>query len=417
MRNSSVIRQAIIFFLLVGTVKVFAQDTLSVGADEQYPFIQQEKNEIINATALSSFYEKLYQLKKTKKGQLNIVHIGDSHIQADFLTQTVRVLLQNEFGNAGRGFVFPGRVAHTNEPLSIYSSSTSQWEAKRIVYTNQPLPIGLGASTLQTTQPQAKFTLRIKDDAGLNYGFNGITTFYLKDSSSFNVALNDSSGRSLAFIGPYTSENFLNYSKVTLPYSLHKLEFQMEQPTPNQNHFTFFGVSLSNGNPGILYHAIGGNGAKYKHYLAARFFTQQVQALIPDLIIVSLGTNEAIENPVDQQFLKQAEELIGILQKNNPQAGLIITTPADFYRKRTRRNPGVESVHQQLLTLTQKKNTGCWDLYAVGGGKHSADQWRKNKLMQSDGIHFTRAGYALQGKMLYQALTKGYSDYVHVRYP
>jgi lysophospholipase L1-like esterase len=407
-----------IYFLIFSLSRSFAQDTVNVKEIEQYDFIKWDDNEIINSTSLSRFYEKLYQLKNGKKGTVNIVHIGDSHIQADLLTHTARQLIQKEFGNAGRGFIFPGRLARTNEPQNIHSSSNAVWDAKRIVFTDQLLPIGLGASTVRTKQPGAKFVLRTADSPGLDYSFINVMLFYQKDVAGFNLILMDSTGSQLAYAGPYTNEVYPNYSAVTLPYKVHQVEFQTVQPTNKQDQFTLFGISVSNGNPGILYHSIGGNGAKFKHYLAAQFFVEQTKALNPDLIIISLGTNEANEYPyIDKQFTEQAETFVSKLKQSNPDAVVVITTPADFYRKRTRRNAGVEQIHTQLVQLAEKKSLACWDLYMAGGGKHSADQWKKNNLMQKDGVHFTKAGYELQGNMLYQALMNGYKEYVHYRYP
>src|SRR5579859_3860548 len=140
-----------------------AQDTLTTKAEINFGFIKPEDNEISNTTALSAFFEKLYRLRKNGKGTVSIVHIGDSHIQADLLTHTVRQLLQKEFGNAGRGFIFPGRLARTNEPQNIYTSTDAIWEAKRIVFTEQPLPVGAGASTIRTVQPDAKFKVKTFD--------------------------------------------------------------------------------------------------------------------------------------------------------------------------------------------------------------------------------------------------------------
>ncbi len=407
-----------IFFLGISLAQSFAQDTVNVKSIDQYHFIASESNEIINSTSLAPFYEKLYQLKKNKKGTVNIIHIGDSHIQADFITQAIRQLMQKEFGNAGRGFVFPGRIARTNEPQNIHSSSNAVWDAKRIVFSDQPLPIGLGASTISTKQPFAKFMIRTMDSPGLDYRFNNIALFYQKDFTSFNLIVGDSTDHPLAYAGPYTNEVYPNYSSVALPYETHQIEFQTVQPTSKQEHFTLFGMSLSNGKPGILYHSIGGNGAKFKHYLAAQYFAEQTSALKPDLFIISLGTNEAIEYPyIDKQFSEQAETFVAKLKQSNPDALFIITTPVDFYKKKTRRNPGVEQINTLLLQLAEKKNLACWDLYKAGGGKHSADQWKKNNLMQKDGVHSTKTGYELQGNMLYQALIKGYNEYVHYRYP
>ena len=406
-----------VLFALV-SLGAMAQDTIQVKSEAQFDFIEDQQNEIINSATLSGFYEKLYQLSKTKKGAISIVHIGDSHIQADLLTHTVRQLLQKQFGNAGRGFIFPGRIARTNEPQNIYTSSDASWEAKRIVFTDQPLPVGLGASTVRTTQVDAKFMVRTLDSPPLNYSFDWISLFYLKDFTSFNLTIKDSIGHSLAYAGPYTTEGNLNFSSVRLPYPVHQVEFQTVQPTPNQNQFTLFGLSLTRNAPGVLYHSIGGNGAKFKHYLEAQFFFEQTKALSPDLFIISLGTNEAMEYPyVDKQFPEQVENFVKRLKQSNPNALFMVTTPADFYRKRTRRNPGVELIHSQLIQFADKNNVATWDLYAVAGGKHSADHWKKNNLLQSDGVHSTRAGYELQGNLLYQALMKGYNEYVRYRYP
>src|SRR5437868_3703275 len=189
-----------------------AQDTINLKSEIQYDFVKQQSNEIANSATLSGFYEKLYQLKKTKKGRINIVHIGDSHIQADLLTHTVRQLLQKQFGNAGRGFIFPGRIARTNEPQNIYTFSDAKWEAKRIVFTDQPLPIGLGASTVRTTQADAKFVVRTLNSPSLDYSFDEVSVFYQKDFTSFNLILKDSVGHLLAYVGPYTLEAYPNFS-------------------------------------------------------------------------------------------------------------------------------------------------------------------------------------------------------------
>ncbi len=411
--NNSIL--AVLFFCCF---RVLGQDTINLKPIDYYDFIKSEGNEIGNSVILSGFYEKLYQLKKNRARAVNLVHIGDSHIQADMITHEIRQILQLEFGNGGRGFVFPGRIARTNEPLDIHSTTNASWESKRIVFTGQPLPIGLGASTLRTKQPGAKFVIRTMNSPGLDYSFNNVSLFFLKDTSSYNLILNDSLGHQLAYAGPYTKEVYPNYSFLTLPLKMHDIEFQTVQPTNKQEQFTLFGMSLSNGNPGILYHSIGGNGAKFKHFLAAQYFVEQTTALNPDLFIISLGTNEAAEYPyIDKQFLAQAETFLIKLKQANPNALFIITTPADFYRKRTRRNPGVEQIHIQLLQLANKINIALWDLYEVGGGRHSADDWKKNNLMQKDGVHFTKAGYELQGDLFYRALIKGYNEYVRYRYP
>jgi lysophospholipase L1-like esterase len=394
-----------------------AQDTIPYPTSSGYDFIQTETNVIHNSVSLSLFYEKLYQVKKIKQATLNIIQIGDSHTQADFASGTTRVLLQQEFGNAGRGLIFPGRVARTNEPSTIYSSSTGSWENKRIIYINQPMPIGIGAMTLHTTDSKASILLKTKPIENINYAFDKVTFFFQKDFSSYNLVVKDSIGQYMAYVGPYSLEDS-NTSRIQLPFATNQIEFQTLQSTPSQNQFTLFGINLENSKPGILYHAIGGNGAKVRHYLEATYFSEQTSELTPDLFIISLGTNEAIEHPyVDPKFTTQLNTFVEQLKARNPNALFLFTIPADFYKKKTRRNPGVEFIRNKLIEYAEEHQYAYWDLYTVGGGSHSADLWKKNNLMQSDGIHFTKVGYQLQGRLLYEAIIKGYNEYVLYRYP
>ncbi len=406
---------SLVLFLLQ---EAAGQDTLAYTVPPRPAFIKPELNIISNPVYLSAFYEKLYQAKKLKKSVLNILHIGDSHIQADVLTGTMRQLMQDEFGNAGRGLVFPGRVARTNESSTIYSSSSSPWESKRIVFTNQPLPIGIGAMTLHTERPNGSLTLKTYNTPSLNYAFNKITMFFQKDFNSYNVVLKDSVGNELAYIGPYTLEPYSNASQIQLPFPTNQIELFVRQATPTQNHFTLFGLNLENSKPGVLYHVVGGNGAKFRHYLEATHFIEQTEILHPDLIIISLGTNEAVEHPyIDAKFTTQLDTFVERLKANNPNALFLLTIPADFYKKKTRRNPGVEIIRDKLIAYADEKKIAVWDLYTSAGGKHAADQWKANRLMQTDGVHFTKAGYELQGHLLYEALIKGYNEYVLFRYP
>ena len=94
---------------------------------------------LINPDALICFYEKLAQMKSTDSTSLNqkinFVHIGDSHIQADLMTNVVRERLQKEYGNAGRGLVFPYNLAKTNGPWNVqFSSNGSLYPFRNVKY-------------------------------------------------------------------------------------------------------------------------------------------------------------------------------------------------------------------------------------------------------------------------------------------
>ena len=407
----------LLVILLLFTKAYGQKDSISF-TFRQYGFENEEENQITNSEYLADFFEKLYQLKKGGAQQVNLIQIGDSHIQADFLSGTIRQNIQKEFGNAGRGLIVPGRVAHTNEAYNIITSSPTKWDSKRCVFPSQPLPIGIGGITISTQVPNASLSIETLNYPPLDYGFDRLTLFYQKDFTSYNFSVIDSAHQDLAFIGSFTFESFPNSSKVLLPKSKNKIILQTLPPTSLQTQATIFGISLENGKKGILYHAIGVNGAKYKHYNEAAYLAEQTMALHPDLFILSLGTNEALDHPyIDSQLFTYIDKLVQSLRIKNPGAKFILTTPPDSYRKKTRRNPGIELVRDIITRYADQHNLAYWDLYAAAGGSHSADAYNKYNLLQRDGIHFTKEGYELQGNLFYQALIKSYNTYVSYRYP
>jgi lysophospholipase L1-like esterase len=406
----------IMSFFLVLTLPLLAQ-TVTDFSYKTYGLEKDEDNVIQNAAHLDDFFESLYQLKTTADRKINIIHIGDSHIQADYLTHIVRRKLQEQFGNAGRGLIVPGRVAGTNEPFNIQTSSTITWKAKRILYVDQPLPIGIGGITINTNQPDAKLYVYM-NDLWLDYSFNVVTLFFLKDITSFNFSVKDTANAELGFIGPFTDEPFVNYSRIILPYAVGGMSMSTLQSNPEQIQATIFGINLENSKPGILYHAIGVNGAKYAHYNAAMYFAKQTPALKPDVFIISLGTNEALDYPyLDKNFYQHIDKLILSLRENNPLAKFILVTPVDAFRRKTRINPGIVKIREQIIQYAVENGLAFWDMYRALGGEHSADAWRKSGLLRSDGIHFTKDGYEYQGNLLYHALMKGYNQYVPLRHP
>ncbi|MHB1277895.1 MAG: LysM peptidoglycan-binding domain-containing protein [Bacteroidia bacterium] len=171
--------------LLAGGLKAQSDSALQV----LYPFLRTDSNTIVNVNALRPFYQKLKDLKTGKTRQVRVVHIGDSHLQADFFSGETRRLLQDDFGNAGRGFVFPYRAAKTNGPSDYSSGSYGNWDSKRAVFINQPLPIGLGGITLSSSDSTALIYLKLKEEELNRYAFDKVTIFRQPGINQFDLAM------------------------------------------------------------------------------------------------------------------------------------------------------------------------------------------------------------------------------------
>lgn len=138
-----------------------------------------------NQALLSSLFEKLYNLEKSKQGKVNIVHIGDSHIQADFFTDAIREALQHKFGNGGIGFTFPYSLVRTNGPRYVKYISNSTWQSLLNVYPVADVGIGLSGIALYTTAED--FVLQLYSQDGI--GFNKVKIVYPTKKAQYKMSV------------------------------------------------------------------------------------------------------------------------------------------------------------------------------------------------------------------------------------
>lgn len=408
----------LLVLLLIGHAKLHVVHAQRVDFTYQtYGLEVQGDNVIQNGHYLDDFFESLFQLQQTRDRTVSIVHIGDSHIQADYMTSLIRRNFHRHFGNAGRGLVVPLRVAGTNEPNNYKTASNTTWKSKRCVFPDQPLPIGIGGVTISTVNPRATLEIHM-NDLWLDYSFNKMTLFYEKDDKSFDFSLRDMKGTQLGTISAQANDSVKNVAQVTWEKKINAFTIEAQKAHAAQARAMIYGVVLENSTPGVLYHTIGVNGAKFRHYTAAQYFAAQTAALNPDLFIISLGTNESIDYPnVSKTFLSEVDALLSTLKEINPMAKFILVTPQDAFRLRTKVNPGIMQVREWIIQYAVENGFAFYDLYRAAGGENSAGSWSDHALLSRDGVHLTKDGYEYQGNLFYHALIKGYNQYVPTRHP
>lgn len=373
-------------------------------------------NEVQNVSHLDDFYARLYQLQQAGDRKVNIVHIGDSHIQADYMTCIIRRNFHRHFGNAGRGLVVPLRVARTNEPNNFKTSSNVIWKSKRCVFPENPLPIGIGGVTIESADETASLDI-FMNDLWLDYRFNALTLFYEEDEEAFDFTLSDREGGKLGKIETHPEDSTRNYARIEWEKRLNAVSIQSVKNDPKQRRAMIYGAVLENSMPGVLYHTIGVNGARFRHYREAKYFAEQTAALRADLFVISLGTNESIDYPhVGRNVLGEIEALLSKLKAHNPKARFILVTPQEVFRQRNKPNPGIMQIRELIIRYAVENGLAFYDMFRAMGGEHSAGKWSENALLSKDGIHLTREGYEYQGNLFYHAIMKGYSHYVRARH-
>jgi len=409
--------------LLIFVSKINAQETLwtldtSFFTDTMYlnetelSLVNLSYNTIENDNSLQKVYKQLQAIEEGANQTISIVHIGDSHIQADMLTGNVRTNLQKKFGNAGRGLVFPFKVARTNEPIDFRTSTNTLWEVNKNIQKNHTAPVGIAGISVKTINPGSEIRIELSPNDSMDYSFNSMDIIFDKNDSSYNIELFDADTNMLQFISSHddyvsklSTTAFLNTynNSVTLRCSMQD---------SCENSFVFYGVVLKNENPGVLYHAIGVNGAAFNHYFYNNFY-EQLQLLEPSLVIVSLGTNDGYSAAFKpQDFERYISIFIEKLTMELPNASILFTTPPDCYKNGQKVN-NLQIIREIIIKKCIENNFAYWDFYNVMGGYGSMQNWYNQGYSAKDKVHFPAKAYRLQGKLLSNALLNSYNKYAN----
>ena len=371
-----------------------------------YTFVKYNENTIEGTTRMDSFFHKLVELKHSRKGTVTIIHIGDSHLQADMMTAVVRNGFHDFFGNAGRGLVFPYQVAGSNAPHDVSSKSNATWKSNRLTSPDKPIKTGIIGYGMETPSRSATLELKLKEIDGKQERFNKMVFFLTALDASYK--LTDSGLYSPLIFS--TTDKAAQPSVVTTDSMLKGFDISR---ISGEGDFSFYGVSLENKNQsGILYHTIGVNGARYDQFPPSELLWEQLKALKGDLFIVSLGTNEAQNQYINEQTMMAAcDSMVKKIHKIAPAAEILITTPCGSYFKAKKPNKSILSVSIALKKYCAAKNLPYWDLFSVCGGLEGVPALKKYDLLSHDLIHFNNAGYQLQGALLLDAFAKDYNKY------
>lgn len=380
-------------------------------------------------------WRQLYQaLGEIDRDPFTIVHIGDSHLQADFATAVTRQKLQYDYGDAGRGLITPLKISGTNQPFDYEFSSHDLWHSLKLMKQPWKMTMGFTGTSISPDRKSSRLTIGLKEDDDNYSPFSSLTIFHhgrLKINE-----ITDKSGNKLKFVASPSKD----YTEIDLEQPSTAIELHLTGAAD----LVVFGVSLSGDRPGLFYHTIGNNGATYATYNSIGTVGKGISPLQPDLIIISLGTNEAFGKVNKASIYESIDLLARDLKEHNPNAQLLLVTPMECqkseYRTTTRKqtvkgrktrrgkssrrtvnkqvrvrtgrytvNPNVATVRDIINRYGEDHHIAVYDWYEVAGGVGASSKWVADGLFSKDHVHHSRKGYTLQGEMMYDVL-KGALD-------
>lgn len=431
-----------------------------------------KKTFFANQAMLDPVFERLYQLEKSRAWKVNLVHVGDSHIQADFLTNAIRTSLQEKFGNGGYGFTFPYSLMRTNGTISIKYNSNATWKSRlNVSPVSKAFDVGLSGIGLFTEDQNVRIQLTTNKELP----FNSIKVIYPTKEAQYQISLTDNPviekteveqtdnqqvihrirrGESLSIIAvrykttvaALKQENNLRsdniqagrtliipssagVKNITTKITTESVDYVDLQSYPyyssfispiplnrisvfsrgNADKHSINGFVLENDKPGLIYHGIGVNGAKISDFNKYPLFFKQLTVLKPDLVIVAFGTNESYQKLPAEQYIEKVNEMVGMIRAENPDVVVLVMTPPPSMFRRRAKNTLIGEYSEELMKLT---NVPVWNLYEkMDGDKGIAENGRFADIIARDKIHYTTRGYKIQGDMFVQDFLEAYNQF------
>ena len=388
----------------------------------EYSFANFDRNRIVypgDSLALELFFRKMDSVVLLGKGNVSIMHIGGSHVQAGVFTQQFRDDLLSISPDliGGQYFVFPFSAGGTNNPSHFIVKSAGAWNyCRNAVSRETDKRMGLAGAAITTSDSSARLSIMTREkhpsDLTPDFDFNKVTVLGFSETGNVTPVV---SYDSTVIRGEY--DEWKSTYTFTLPAFTDSICIWFDS-VPGE--FTLTGVLLESDMPGISVHGVGVNGASVPSYLRCDDFERDLELIRPDLIMFSIGINDAVGSSFRKEvFQNNYDELIQVIKRVNPDCALLFITNNDSFKciktkkkKRYEVNTNGKIVEEAFMEMGEEYNAAVWNQFEIMGGLKSMLDWEKEGLAKKDKVHFTGDGYRLLGDLLYNALITRYIEHV-----
>lgn len=360
-------------------------------------------NNLQNYSEPNSTYlkKKLSRLSVHPPEQLIITMLGDSHVAADLFSGQLRTELQNKLGNAGIGWIPP--IAIPGQYHTAIKWQSRGWDLISSKNNDGDFTLGGFIARAKNNKSYIKLIPILPIDANQIWNVKIILKTPVNNRT---VKLFNFKNQSVNLFQKKATKNKWTQitAKTTLPLTIRT----------SLKNLDIAGIWLEQANKkGAIVSTIGTNGAQLSFIDKwSSNWKTQLAATHSDLVILEYGTNEAFNSSLDiTQFKTNLIQKIKIIRKLLPKAAILIISPPDTIDKSSDdtlcslRSPlYYHQIQNTLKDVAKSQHTLYWDWQKAMGGPCVITEWAKEELARPDLIHFTRKGYELTAKQLYQDL-------------
>lgn len=362
--------------------------------------------------ALRRFWDALSALEAGQlAGDVRVVQYGDSHTAADIETGAIRRALQARFGDGGRGFVALGEPWKHYVQEGVRTGMSREWASERGKYVQGKFVgdglYGLGGASVFS----AKKGGRAWADCSAPASRLEIAYLEQPNGGSFEVYVDGAKRAKVVSRGDRVVSSFQGFD---VPEGPHNVELR----PLGDGDVRVFGVTLDRANSGIVYDALGINGARAAGllHLSEAHMAEQLRHRAPHLVVLAYGTNETGDDTSPQTYERQLVDVLGRVSRAVPESSCLLLGLPD--RAIETKDGWVTSPRVFDVAAVQRRvaeAAGCayYSQFEAMGGEGAIAGWALEEpaRAQKDRVHLSREGYVQLGGSVASDLMRAYMIY------
>ena len=379
------------------------------------------------------------ELASLDSNVVHIVHYGDSQLEEDRISATIREDLQDEFGGAGPGMM----PAIMTVPSQTTSHSNSGALSRYILFGPKEEEADHSRygplAQLAKLEGEAAITIqKRKERKDLFSHVGGYSTVKILMNKGAHLKAKLNVNQTFVEVVGEDEEGNPKEKRTTkvvdagepIVETFNKLKvytWKLKDTTSIAKMYLSGNAEIyaiaADGAYGVAVDnvAMRGSSGTIFHRIDSELLAESYKAMNARLIIMEYGGNLVPgTNSGNIEWTKKIiTRQIQAIQKANPDADILFIGPADMARQKDgqwQTYAGLNMTIKALREVALDNGAAYWDMHRVMGGNGSMMKWvnKEPALGFTDHIHFTRRGAAYMGDLFCAALRMHY-DYFKFR--
>jgi lysophospholipase L1-like esterase len=362
--------------------------------------------------ALDAFYTSLAKTRAKEAGAVTrILHYGDSVITSDYVSGTMRRKMQAELGDSGHGFILVANPWEWYFHNDVVHGAAEGWGSSRVTGpTTKDGMYGIGGVTF-TGSPGASAFFGTAERGNYGKKVSRFDVYYMETPGGGDVEAKI--GTTTERFSTKGDEKISRIKSFAVSDGEAKLTLRVVTGNPR-----IFGVALERDEPGVVYDALGANGARAELLASMNpaHLAEQMGLRKPALIVLQYGTNESEAPGLARDYEKTLGAVVAMIKTAAPDASILIAAPLD--RAETseggamRTKPIIKRLVAAQRNVAKESGVAFWNTWEAMGGEGTMGKWTKNGLGGGDLTHPTPAGAEVIGDLFYKSLTTGFEAWL-----